>query len=138
MKKYLLSVAILMSCSYAAQAMDCNITYNLKGWSAFYKTATGTGMLSCSNGQSANVKLNLKGGGFTIGVIDITAGKGKVFGVKSINDVFSGHFTMGAHAGFIKSVEGRLVPHKTGVLRMHGKGTGYNIGFYLGALKIKR
>ena len=137
-KKYLLRVVILMSFSYTAQAMDCNITYNLKGWSAFYRTATGSGVLSCSNGQSANVKLNLKGGGFTVGVIDITAGKGKIFGVKNINDVFGGHFAMGVHAGFVKSVEARLVPHKTGALRMHGKGTGYNLGFDLGALKINR
>jgi len=138
MKKYLLSLAILMAFSCQAQAMDCEIKYNLKGWSVFYKTSTGTGVVSCSNGQATNVKLNVKGGGFTFGVFNITEGKGKFSGVKKISDVFGGYFEMGGHAGFIKSVEGRVLPFKSVALSMSGKGTGYNLGWSLGGVRISK
>ena len=41
------------------------MTFNLKGWSAFYKTAKGDGTITCSNGQKARVKIKATGGGRT-------------------------------------------------------------------------
>lgn len=138
MKKYLFSLALLMSFPYSAQAMDCSFKYNLKGWSAFYRTGTGAGAVSCSNGQSASVKLNLKAGGFTFGVFDITEGKGKFLNVNNINDIYGGYFEVDGHAGFVKSVEGRALPFKPIFFSMTGKGTGYNLGFSLGAVIVSK
>jgi hypothetical protein len=40
-----------------AQAADasvsCDLSFNLSGWSVIYKHASGTGVVSCSNGQHA-------------------------------------------------------------------------------------
>ena len=33
----------------------CHITYFLAGWSAGYSTASGSGTITCDNGQSARV-----------------------------------------------------------------------------------
>src|SRR5579859_1114750 len=33
----------------------CQMRFTLKGWSAFYKTASGSGALTCDNGQKAKV-----------------------------------------------------------------------------------
>ena len=57
--------------------VDCELTFTMKGWSAFYKTASGTGTIKCSNGQSMNVKLSAKGGGLTVGKSTIEDGHGK-------------------------------------------------------------
>ena len=43
----------------------CRMTYSLKGWSAFYKTAKGEGSITCDNGQSMKVKVKASGGGIT-------------------------------------------------------------------------
>ena len=62
-KSRLLAVLLLSvagtSASLAASAnVDCELTFTMKGWSAFYKTASGSGVIKCSNGQSMNVKLS--------------------------------------------------------------------------------
>ena len=46
-----------------AQAADasCQMNFQLSGWSLFYKTATGSGVVRCSNGQSLSVHLRAKG-----------------------------------------------------------------------------
>ncbi len=138
MKKYLLSLAILMSFSYQAQATDCKITYNLKGWSAFFKTVKGAGTVSCSNGQSANVNLSMKGGGFTFGSFNIKEGAGRFSGVKNISDIYGGYFAMDGHAGAGKEVEGRTLPFKAVKLSMKGKGRGVNLGFSMGSFRISK
>src|SRR5690606_6632578 len=50
-----------------AADLDCHLRFTMKGWSVFYKTASGTGTVHCNNGQSMNVKLSAKGGGLTVG-----------------------------------------------------------------------
>src|SRR6267142_548229 len=45
----------------------CRMTFNLKGWSAFYKTAKGDGTIRCDNGQQARVRIRATGGGITFG-----------------------------------------------------------------------
>ena len=55
----------------------CHMDFNLKGWSVFYKTAEGSGRVTCSNGQHANVKINVTGGGLSFGKMEILDGKGR-------------------------------------------------------------
>lgn len=127
----------LMSFS-AAQAEDCDIKYNLKGWAAFYKTYTGTGTVTCPSGKSTQVKLSLKAGGFTFGRYEIIGGKGKIRGVGSFADIYGSSFMMDGDAGFIKSVEGRWAPKGSRTITLTGKGTGYDLGFSMGALRIEK
>ena len=58
--------------------------FDLKGWSAIYKTAKGDGTIHCDNGQSVEVSIKVTGGGLTFGKsettidIDIDAGIGSL------------------------------------------------------------
>ena len=131
------SSLFLMSFS-AAHAEECDLKYTLKGWAAFYKTYNGTGTVSCPSGKKANVVLSLKAGGFTFGAYKVTDGKGKIRGVKNIDDIYGSSFMMDGDAGFIKSVEGRWVPRGARTVTLSGKGTGYDIGWALGSFKISR
>jgi len=45
----------------------CKIQFSLHGWSAFSETASGTGPVSCDNGQTRRVKIEVRGGGLTAG-----------------------------------------------------------------------
>src|SRR5262245_37319501 len=64
--------------------VDCQMTFKLKGWSAFYKTAKGEGVIRCDNGQTANVTLKATGGGITFGKSEVVDGTGKFSGVRNM------------------------------------------------------
>ena len=140
MKQYFLGILAgsILLVPFSASAADCTISYHLKGWSAFYKTYKGSGTISCDNGQSATVNLSLRGGGFTFGASEITEGKGKVNGIEKIEDVYGSYFAMDGHAGFGKSIEGRLAPKGSRSLHFSGKGRGYDLGWSMGSLSVTK
>ena len=44
--------------AHATQAqLDCKLRFSLSGWSAIYKHATGTGIVTCADGSSMNVAI---------------------------------------------------------------------------------
>jgi len=134
-----LAVSLLFFMSFSsAHAENCNIQYTLKGWAAFYKTYEGTGTVSCPSGRSVKVNLSLKGGGFTFGAYEITNGKGFLRGINKMEDIYGGSFMMDGDAGFGKVVEGRWAPRGVRTRTFSGKGTGYNLGFALGSLRITK
>ncbi|MDF1584398.1 MAG: hypothetical protein P1P78_13975 [Methyloprofundus sp.] len=142
MKKSVLGLCasslFLMSFSFTAKAEECDLKYTMKGWSAFYKTYKGSGVVTCPSGKKANVNLSLQGGGFTFGASEITEGKGKIRGVQSIDDIYGGAFELGGHAGFGKSVEVRWIPRGARTVTLSGKGTGYDLGWSMGSFKISK
>ena len=67
-------------------SVSCSMKFTTKGWSAFYKTAKGTGTVTCDNGQSAEVTIKLKGGGLTVGKSKIDDGTGAFSAVHDIGE----------------------------------------------------
>lgn len=82
-----------------AAMTKCTMRFDLKGWSAFYKTASGSGTVSCDNGQSAAVSIKATGGGLTVGKSKIKNGHGTFSEVSSIGEVFGSYAEAEAHAG---------------------------------------
>jgi hypothetical protein len=81
--------ALPTSSAQAAEAsVKCDLVYNLSGWSLIYKHAEGSGTVTCSNGESANVKIAVVGGGLTAGKYHIDNGKGEISKVHGIADVY--------------------------------------------------
>ena len=72
----LVFAVVLASVALPAAAADCQLRFNLAGWSAFYKTGSGSGTVTCDNGQSMAVKIRTKGGGITFGKTRIADGRG--------------------------------------------------------------
>ncbi|MBW2335898.1 MAG: hypothetical protein JRF47_03925 [Deltaproteobacteria bacterium] len=116
----------------------CRMDFNLKGWSVFYKTAEGNGRVTCSNGQHANVKINVTGGGLSFGKIEILDGKGTFSGVLNIDEIFGAYLAAEAHAGAVKSVQASVYTKGEISLAMTGSGRGINIGIDLGKLEISK
>ena len=65
--------------------------FTMSGWSAFYKRASGTGTVTCNNGQTASVKLEARGGGITAGKSTIEDGNGEFSNVKNIDEIFGSY-----------------------------------------------
>lgn len=125
----------------AAQARDvsCKMKFQLSGWSVFYKTAKGTGTVTCDNGQTMQVKLRAKGGGLTFGKTKVSNGIGKFSGVNSIQDVLGHYANAEAHAGADKnSADAQVVTKGNVSLALSGKGEGWNLGVAFGAFIIER
>ncbi len=136
-------VAVLALCmagtsaSLAAGAkVDCEMTFTMSGWSAFYKTASGTGSIKCSNGQSMNVKLSAKGGGLTVGKSTIEDGRGKFSAVTGINELLGSYAAAEAHAGAVKSAKAQVMTKGEVSLALSGTGRGWDLGIAFGKLTI--
>ena len=85
----LLTVAALTAPAAAnADDLSCRMHFSMKGWSVLYKTAKGYGTVSCSNGQTARVRLSSTGGGLVVGKSSIDDGHGDFSGVKDISNIF--------------------------------------------------
>lgn len=116
----------------------CNMEYTLKGWSAFYKTSSGSGTITCENGQTAKVKISAKGGGLTAGKSEVREGHGKFSEVSDIKELFGSYANASAAAGAVKSSEAQALTKGEVSLALAGKGTGVELGVSFGKFTITR
>lgn len=122
--------------SVAADPMiSCTMTYSMSGFSLAYKQYDGTGNVSCSNGQQAQVILASKSIGFSIGKSEIE-GTGVFSSLKNINEVYGSFMSLEGHAGATKSVDAQVLTRGEISLALSGKGRGIDIGVTLGELTI--
>ncbi len=122
----------------SAAAIDCKMKFAMSGWSAFYKRASGTGTITCNNGQSIAVKLEARGGGLTAGKSSIEDGVGEFSGIKSVDELFGSYITAEAHAGAVKSSTARVMTKGEVSLALSGTGRGWDLGVAFGKFTIKR
>lgn len=128
----LLAAPLALSVPFAAQAADtdlsCKMHFTMKGWSVLYKTSKGVGEITCSNGQSAKVRLSSVGGGLVVGKSTIDDGKGSFSGVKDISNVYGDYASAQGEAGAVKSAEGTVVSKGEVNLALSGTGRGWDLG----------
>src|SRR5207253_6409476 len=142
--KSLLGISLLLmfvaaSSAYAARGETaCTMKYNLKGWSAFYKTAAGTGTIRCDNGQKASVRLSARGGGLTAGKTEIRDGMGHFSRVSSIDELFGRYDSASAAAAAGKAASAQALVKDNIRLSLTGRGKGVELGLALGRFTITR
>jgi hypothetical protein len=118
--------------------VKCEMTFELKGWSAIYKTAKGSGTIKCSNGQTASVSIKTTGGGLTFGKSEIVGGTGKFSEVRSIDELFGSYAAGDAHAGAVKSSAAAAMTKGEVSLALAGTGHGFDVGFSFGKFTIEK
>ena len=143
MKKHFLALIALaglgaVPAAQAAGNIDCELRYNLAGWSVFYKTASGAGTIHCNDGSSMKVKIRAKGGGLTFGKQTIDDGHGKFSEVRSIGELVGTYAQGGAHAGAVKSAGAQVITKGEVSLALAGTGHGIDIGIDFGKFEISR
>lgn len=112
----------------SAQNLTCKMTFSSSSWSVFYKTTSGTGNVTCSNGQKLAIKISAKGGGLTVGKSKITNGFGEFANVGDIRDVLGSYASGEATAGANKSAIGQAMTNGKVSLALSGKGEGWDLG----------
>ncbi|WP_349258730.1 hypothetical protein [Steroidobacter sp.] len=131
-------LGLVLSQPAAAASIRCTMKFTMQGWSAFYKTAKGSGTIRCSNGQSFNVKLSAKGGGLTVGKSSIEDGRGKFSAVASTDELFGTYVAAEAHAGAVKSSGAQAMTKGEVSLALSGTGRGFDLGIAFGKMTISR
>ena len=121
----------------AAEDIDCKLDYQLTGWSLVYKHTTGTGLVTCNNGQSLQVRVSAKAVGLTAGKWQIDNGKGRFTDVHNIREVLGDYAQASANAGVVKSGEAQVLTKGTVSLALAGAGEGVNLGVDVGAFHIE-
>ena len=129
--------AMLFAAPAQARDFDCTLRFDLAGWSLFYKTASGTGTVSCNNGQRMAVKITTKGGGLSIGKSRIEDGTGAFAGLHDIRDALGTYVTAEAHAGAVKSSKAQVMTKGEVSLALAGTGKGWDVGIAFGKFVLE-
>lgn len=119
------------------EVTSCSMKYDLKTWSVFYKSSKGEGTITCDNGQTARVKLRLKGGGLTLGKGEIREGHARFSEVRDIRDLLGSYASAGASAGAVKSADATVMTNGEVSLSLAGTGSGMELGIAAGKFTIK-
>lgn len=133
--------ALLVCAAPAAQAagnVDCELRYNLSGWSAFYKTASGTGTVQCDNGVTIPVRIEAKGGGLTVGKTSIVDGRGRFTGAYTAEGVLGTYAAAEAHASASTATNAQVMTKGDVSLALAGKGEGWSLGVGFGKFVLTR
>jgi len=134
----LAATTLLWAGAASAREISCDMTFDLAGWSAFYKTASGSGMVSCSNGAKMKVDIRTRGGGVTVGKSEIRNGTGRFSHLYDIEDVLGTYAAADAHAGALDSAGAAAMTKGPISLAISGKGKGWDLGFSFGKFTISR
>lgn len=127
----------LAPAAHAAGNVDCRLRFDLSGWSAFYKTAKGTGTITCDDGSSLPVSISAKGGGITFGKSKIENGVGEFSGVHNIRETLGTYAAAEAHAGAVKSSKAQVMTKGEVSLALAGTGQGWDLGVAFGNFVIE-
>jgi hypothetical protein len=129
--------ALFLGPAQADSGLRCTMHFTLRGWSAFYKTASGRGTITCSDGSAVEVALSSKGGGLTLGKSSIDDGVGEFSGVYSIRDTLGVYASGGAHSTAVDSGGAVSALTKGDVsLALKGTGHGFDAGIDFGKFVI--
>jgi hypothetical protein len=121
----------------AARDVSCRLVFDMAGWSVLYKTASGTGRISCDNGQAMAVRIEARGGGLSVGKSEIRGGRGEFSGVRGIAEALGTYVAAEAHAGAVKSSKAQVMTKGEVSLALAGTGEGWDLGVAFGAFTIE-
>jgi len=133
-----LAIAFAAPAAQASGPVTCKLHFQMAGWSAFYKTASGTGTVTCDNGQKMNVTVDAKGGGLAFGKSKIDNGIGEFSGVKDIKEVLGSYAAAEASAGAKKSSSAQAMTKGDISLGLAGTGEGWDLGISFGKFTIRQ
>jgi hypothetical protein len=123
---------------YNPEMTSCKMVFNIKGWSLGIASSKGEGTISCDNGQTAEVSLDSKAVGFTVGKSAIRGGQGSFSPVSDIKELYGDYGALKAHAGAGSSSGAASVLTRGEVsLSLSGAGQGVDLGVSIGRLAVE-
>ena len=124
----LAGLLVTVSGTAGAASVTCRLSYAIDGWSIFYQQYDGTGTVRCDNGQQRSVAIRVRGGGVSLGKMEINQGSGRFSAVDSIDEVFGTYVAVDGQGGATVSGEGRAMTKGKVGLTVSGTGRGWALG----------
>ena len=128
---------LICAANAAAGQIKCTMKFDLVWWSFIYKYGEGSGRITCSDGQAANVRIVTHGGGATLGGQKVIGGTGSFSSVADISELYGGYAEADVHAGAGVSADARVVLKSNVTLSLAGSGQGINLGIAFGSFSIQ-
>ena len=75
------------------------------------------------------MRIEVKGGGLTVGKSKITNGRGSFTGAVSVNELLGTYASVGAHAGAVKSSNAQVMTKGDISLALSGTGKGWDLAW---------
>jgi hypothetical protein len=132
------AMAVFLATPAVAELATCKMTFNMSGWSFVYKQMKGSGKVTCSNGQRADVTIESHAGGFTVGKSDILNGQGTFTGVKDIGEIFGTYAKAEASGAATEGGAVQVMTKGEISLAIKGAGRGWDVGVSVGGFTVKR
>ena len=79
------------------ESMGCEMKFNLRGMPGFYETAKGEGIITCNNGQIAQLSIRVTGG-MRFGRSEFVEGNGRFSDARTIDELFGSYVPSEVHA----------------------------------------
>lgn len=120
--------------------IECTMTFDLEGWAFIVGKAHGDGSIECSNGQKADVSLEVKEVGFSFAKEQFHDATGYFTRLTSVEDVVGRYAGSGASAaaGNAAGAAGFLKNGAKVSLALIGTGKGEGLGRSWSELTIKK
>ena len=116
----------------------CKMQFRMKGWAAIYKSAEGTGTITCSNGEAIEVALESTGVGLAAGKAEFSDARGVFSPVERTEDLL-GTYVGRSGVAAAGEAEGAAAFIKGGVsLAVYGEGEGAGLSSGGARLTIAR
>src|SRR5262245_40775815 len=122
----------------AESKVHCKMTFDISGWAFFYRTADGTGVVTCSNGETYDVVLEQRGFGLAAGSGEVKDGSGVFSPVAKSEEILGTYGGSSAVAGAGKGDAAAGYTKGSVSLAVSGRGDIKALGVGGGSLTIKR
>ncbi len=118
--------------------IKCEMVFSMKGWAAIYKSAHGSGTISCSNGEKIEVELESKGFGLAAGEAEISDARGVFSPVAKTEELLGSYIGQAAVAAAGKADAAGAFTKGDVSLAVYGEGKGKGLSEGGARLTIKR
>jgi hypothetical protein len=139
-----LALAILAAAAARAEdqkaedKISCEMEFSMKGWAAIYRTAQGSGTITCSNGEKMDVVLDSSGVGVAAGKGEVTGARGVFSPVEHTEELFGNYIGRSAAAAAGDANVASAFVKGDVSLAVYGQGKGIGLAKSGAILNIKR
>lgn len=118
--------------------IKCEMDFSMKGWAAIYRSAHGSGTISCSNGEKIEVVLESKGFGLAAGEAEVSDARGVFSPVEKTDELLGSYIGQSAVAAAGKADAAGAFTKGDVSLAIYGQGKGKGLGQGGARLTIER
>lgn len=122
----------------AESKIKCEMEFSMKGWAAIYRTASGSGTITCSNGEKIEVVLESRGFGLAAGEAEVSDARGVFSPVAKTEELLGTYIGRSAVAAAGKADAAGAFTKGDVSLAVYGEGKGKGLAAGGAKITIKR